>query len=311
MSSESLASITFRVLRKRRLRRTKKCCRHSLLCSPILLLQTPLSSFRLCMNGKIILQRRLLSSSRDRASVGFLVVMVTLDFFIDMQLLVRPSTTYIFLSLPPGSASSLRLVLGAMCWLFFWSAGQPGLAANVHSSDLDLVFDFKCSADQANCFDKAFTAEDVKNAFFSLPKNKTGGPDGYSTEFFTASWSIVGVEVIEAILEFFRSGRILKQRNSDNLVLIPKNLNASQTTYFRPISRLNTVYKVISKLLASRLKEILPLMVSKSQSAFLPGRLLAEKVLLATDLVNGYNTQALSPTGMLKVDLRKEFDCVR
>lgn len=52
-------------------------------------------------------------------------------------------------------------------------------------------------------------------------------------------------------------------------------------------------------------------MISKAQSAFLPGRLLAENVLLATDLVNGYNSQNISPRGMLKVDLRRAFDCVR
>lgn len=52
-------------------------------------------------------------------------------------------------------------------------------------------------------------------------------------------------------------------------------------------------------------------MVSKSHSAFLPGRLLTENVLLATDLVNGYHSHTLSPRGMLKVDLRKAFDCVR
>ena len=104
---------------------------------------------------------------------------------------------------------------------------------------------------------------------------------------------------------------MLKQWNSANLVLIPKKSNASLPSDFRPISCLNTVYKVISKLLASRLKEILPLMISKAQSAFLPGRLLAENVLLSTVLVNGYNSQSLTPRGMLKVDLRKAFDSVR
>ncbi|XP_056848360.1 uncharacterized protein LOC130498784 [Raphanus sativus] len=141
--------------------------------------------------------------------------------------------------------------------------------------------------------------------------SQAGGPDGYSAEFFTACWSIIGPEVTDAILEFFRSGKLLKQWNAANLVLIPKKPNASHPSEFRPISCLNTVYKVISKLLATRLQEILPLMVSKSQSAFLPGRLLAENVLLATDLVNGYNRETLSPRGMLKVDLRKAFDCVR
>lgn len=217
-----------------------------------------------------------------------------------------------FLTSATGERIESQAGIQELCVNYFSDLlGSPVSQPMFIQSELDLLFDFKCSAEQANCFDKAFTSEDVKNAFFSLPKNKTGGPDGYSAEFFTASWSIVGAEVTEAILEFFRSGSILKQWNSVNLVLIPKKLNASQTTDFRPISCLNTVYKVISKLLASRLKEILPLMISKSQSAFLPRRLLAENVLLATDLVNGYNTQALSPRGMLKVDLRKAFDCVR
>ncbi|XP_048611893.1 uncharacterized protein LOC106393218 [Brassica napus] len=178
-------------------------------------------------------------------------------------------------------------------------------------SDLDLLFNFRCSEEQIAGFEKKFTNEDIKEAFFSLPRNKTGGPDGYSAEFFIDTWEIIGPEVTEAILEFFNSGCLLKQWNSASLALIPKIPNASHPSEFRPISCLNTVYKVISKLLASRLKEILPLMISKSQSAFLPGRLLAENVLLATDLVNGYNTQNISPRGMLKVDLRKAFDCLR
>ena len=70
-------------------------------------------------------------------------------------------------------------------------------------SDLDMLFDFKCSTDQASGFEKDFTAEDIREAFFSLPKNKSGGPDGYSAEFFTSSWSIIGPEVTEAIMEFF------------------------------------------------------------------------------------------------------------
>lgn len=178
-------------------------------------------------------------------------------------------------------------------------------------SDLDLLFDFRCSSDQMAGFQKEFSAEDIRNAFFSMPKNKTSGPDGYSTEFFIYSWSVIGPEVTEAIQEFFRSGCLLKQWNSASLVLISKIPNASLTTDFRPISCLNTVYKVISKLLASRLKDILPLMISNSQSAFLLGRLLAENVLLATDLVNGYNTQAVTSRGILKVDLRKAFDTVQ
>ncbi|KAL9292824.1 putative RNA-directed DNA polymerase [Arabidopsis thaliana] len=82
-------------------------------------------------------------------------------------------------------------------------------------------------------------------------------------------------------------------------------------TDFRPISCLNTLYKVIAKLLTSRLKKLLNEVISPAQSAFLPGRLLSENVLLATEIVHGYNTKNISSRGMLKVDLRKAFDSVR
>lgn len=78
-------------------------------------------------------------------------------------------------------------------------------------SDLNLLFDFKCSVDQAASFEKEFTPVDINKDFFSLPKNKTGGPDRYSAEFFTAMWPIIGPEVVNAVLEFFRSGKLLKQ----------------------------------------------------------------------------------------------------
>lgn len=155
-----------------------------------------------------------------------------------------------------------------------------------------------------------FTNEEIKEAFFSLPRNKTCGSDGYSSEFFIGCCSVVGAEISEAVLEFFRSGRLLKQWNATTLVLIPKFPNAERMSDFRPISCLNTLYKVIAKLLASRLKWLLPQVISSSQSAFMPGRLLAENVLLATELVQGYKRKNIEPRAMLKVDIRKAFDSV-
>ncbi|KAG7546653.1 Zinc finger CCHC-type [Arabidopsis suecica] len=176
--------------------------------------------------------------------------------------------------------------------------------------DMELLLPFRSSVDQQQHMDKMFTIEEIRGAFFSLPRNKTCGPDGYSAEFFTGCWSIIGPEVSEAVMEFFRSGKLLKQWNSTTLVLIPKSTNAVRTTDFRPISCLNTVYKVISKLLSTRLQWLLPQVISPSQSAFMPGRILAENVLLATEVVQGYNRKNIEPRAMLKVDIRKAFDSV-
>lgn len=177
--------------------------------------------------------------------------------------------------------------------------------------DLTLLFDFTCSQEDQKLFVAGFSAQEIKDVFFSLPRNKTSGPDGYSSEFFISCWQIVGPEVVEAVQEFFKSGSMLRQWNATTLVLIPKITNASSTSDFRPISCLNTVYKVVSKLISNRLKAVLPSVISQAQSAFLPGRLLAENVLLATDLVKGYNSSTSESKAMLKVDLRKAFDSIR
>ena len=89
-------------------------------------------------------------------------------------------------------------------------------------SDIDLLLPFRCSSTQASALERPFSAVEIKEAFFSLPHNKTCGPDGYSAEFFTGCWNIVGAEVCEAVAEFFSSGQLLKQWNATTLVLIPK-----------------------------------------------------------------------------------------
>ncbi|KAG7551508.1 Reverse transcriptase domain [Arabidopsis thaliana x Arabidopsis arenosa] len=177
-------------------------------------------------------------------------------------------------------------------------------------SDMELLLPYRTTSPQNDFMVKMFSKEEIKEAFFTLPRNKTSGPDGYSSEFFISCWNVIGAEVSDAVLEFFKYGKLLKQWNATTLVLIPKFPNASKMSDFRPIACLNTVYKVISKLLSSRLKWLLPHVISSSQSAFMPGRLLAENVLLATEIVQGYNRKNIEPRAMLKVDIKKAFDSI-
>lgn len=146
--------------------------------------------------------------------------------------------------------------------------------------DLSKLMPFRCTEEQKCDRTKDFTRQEIKDMFFSLIRNKTSGPDGYSAEFFTGSWSVVRAEAIDAVLEFFKSDRLLNQWNATTLVLILKVPNAERAKDFRPISCINTLYKVISRLLTKRLQDILPRVISTSQSAFIKGRLLVENVYL-------------------------------
>ena len=141
---------------------------------------------------------------------------------------------------------------------------------------------FRCSDADRTLLTAPVTPADVKQEVFALPANKTPGPDGYSGEFYRKTWDIIGEDVTRAVLEFFRSGKLLKQWNCTAVSLIPKKVGADKLVDYRPISLCNVVYKVISKILAMRLQAITPHMVSNTQSAFIKGRMLVENVLLAT-----------------------------
>ncbi|KAK4384368.1 hypothetical protein Sango_3068900 [Sesamum angolense] len=71
---------------------------------------------------------------------------------------------------------------------------------------------------------QSVTREEIKDAFFDIAEDKAPGPDGYSSGFYKAAWPVIGEEVVKAILEFFTTGRLLKQVNTTILALIPKGL---------------------------------------------------------------------------------------
>ncbi|KAK4381010.1 Retrovirus-related Pol polyprotein from type-2 retrotransposable element R2DM [Sesamum angolense] len=164
--------------------------------------------------------------------------------------------------------------------------------------------------DEARAIIRPVTSDEVKTTFFDIEEDKAPGPDGFSSGFFKAAWPVVGEEVSNAIIDFFKTGRLLKQLNATLLTLIPKVRNPHSVAEFRPISCCNVTYKVITKILVSRIREIPDLLISPSQNAFVPGRLISDNVLLAQELFSGYNQCRLPPRCALKVDLRKAYDTV-
>jgi hypothetical protein len=159
---------------------------------------------------------------------------------------------------------------------------------------------------------KVFTRDEVSCALNQMAPLKAPGPDGFSADFFQEHWAIIGDEVCAAVLGFLNNGYMDADINSTFIALIPKKKQPTSVTEFRPISLCNVIYKIISKILANRLKGILSQIISSNQSAFIPGRLISDNVLAAYETLHSMHTRLWGKVGFmaLKLDMSKAYDRV-
>lgn len=167
--------------------------------------------------------------------------------------------------------------------------------------------------DQASQLIAPVTDEEIYAILKSMKLNKSPVPDGFNVNFFLHTWDIIGEDFTKAIKFFIVSGCLLKEVNVTAIALVPKGSNPTSMNDYRPISCCNTTYKCISKILAGRLKVVLPDLISQSQSSVVPGRTgrsIGDNILTAQELFRGYNRKSGPARCALKIDLRKAFDSI-
>lgn len=126
----------------------------------------------------------------------------------------------------------------------------------------------------------------MKEALFNIGDLKAPGPDGMPAIFYERFSQLVGNKLTKEVLKFLRGGEMPKGWNDTTVVLIPKISNPQNLKDLRPINLCNVIYKVISKVIANRLKNILPYIISPNESAFVRGRIISDNILLACELTH-------------------------
>lgn len=123
----------------------------------------------------------------------------------------------------------------------------------ISEEELRELLGFQCVAEDRAMLAKEVTREEVKQVLFAMPGNKSPGPEVIHVNC-TFTWDIVGKDYVMAIKSFFDKGFLPKGLNANILALIPKKSEPHKMKDYHPISCCNVIYKIISKILASRLK---------------------------------------------------------
>lgn len=151
--------------------------------------------------------------------------------------------------------------------------------------------------------------EEIWQIVKSMRRNASPGPDGLNAAFYRSAWSWIKEDLMALIQDFYRTGNIPSDLNKTNIVLIPKKNRPTLPKDFRPISLCNVPYKIIAKSVANRIKGKLPDLICHSQHAFIPGRRIANNIILAQEIVHSFGLNSSSQHAFLiKIDLSKAFD---
>ena len=152
--------------------------------------------------------------------------------------------------------------------------------------------------------------QEVDLAMKQLKEGKAPGPNGFTTTFFHKFWDLIKEEVWMVVEESRTLHWLLPSLNSTFIALIPKEENTSTPDKFCLIALCNVIYKVISKVIANRLKPLLPLLISPEQSGYVEARQILDGIILTHEII--HSLKQTKQAGMtLKIDLSKAFDKLR
>ncbi|XP_058783955.1 uncharacterized protein LOC131658705 [Vicia villosa] len=151
--------------------------------------------------------------------------------------------------------------------------------------------------------------DEIKEAVWDCDGSKSPGPDGFTLEFFQLCWETVMGDVFTFVKDFFLKARLIKGCTSSFLALIPKVQNPQSLSEYRPICLVGSMYKILAKILAIRLRNVVGKLVSCNQTAFVSGRSIEDGVLVVNEVLD-LAKRSKRDCAVLKVDFEKSYDRV-
>ncbi|KAM0036124.1 putative RNA-directed DNA polymerase [Helianthus debilis subsp. tardiflorus] len=167
----------------------------------------------------------------------------------------------------------------------------------------------KVSTLKAEDMVRRFSKDEIKNAVFECGTDKAPGPDGFNFHFVQKFWVDLESDFYSIFTEFYDTGYINPECSTSFITLIPKCKNPVSMKDYRPINLIGMISKVISKVLANRIKNVMGDVISESQTAFVKDRYILDGPLILNEVI-AWLKRRDKKAFLLKIDFEKAYDNV-
>nr|GEU59798.1 hypothetical protein [Tanacetum cinerariifolium] len=167
----------------------------------------------------------------------------------------------------------------------------------------------KLEASDATFLEASISIDEIKDAVWSCSGSKSQCPDGINFNFLRRYWELLKHDFFNAIKHFKSSAILARGCNPSFIVLVPKINDPLQMSDYRRVSLIGYLYKIISKILSTRLAKVIHKLISANQTAFLAGRKILDGCLIANEIINCAKSGD-SRLLLFKEDFEKAFDSV-
>jgi exonuclease III len=176
---------------------------------------------------------------------------------------------------------------------------------------LDFVEDFNCpklSKQNSQNIEGKISLPEATTVLKNMSNNKSPGSSGFTAEFYKVFWNQLGCFVVRALNEAFNNGKLSITQTQGIITCIPKGDKSKLfLKNWRPITLLNTIYKIGSGVIANRIKTCMDHLIHYDQTGFIKGRYIGENTRLIFDIMHQTEEQNI-PGLLLLIDFEKAFD---
>ena len=174
---------------------------------------------------------------------------------------------------------------------------------------LTASLDQRLTQEDSAYLDRPITVQEMRVALASMASNKSPGVDGIAVEFYRRFWSLLESDLLDVYHAALSNGRLGTSQRTGVIILLHKKGERRDLKNWRPISLLSVDYKILTKLLASRLTSVLQTIVHEDQTCCVPERSIRDSCRVLQDTVD-YCEATDRGAGLVSLDQEKAFDRV-